>query len=82
MNNLAISKIGVDMTSNNSLAVEAANLVSNVDQLMIHEILYSLDSRTIYDAASRLEDARNILLTLGDRVYKEERKNQISEVEF
>ena len=70
------------MTSNNSLAVEAANLVSNVDQLMIHEILYSLDSRTIYDAASRLEDARNILLTLGDRVYKEERKNQVLEVEF
>jgi len=70
------------MTDNNTLAVQAANLVSNVDQLMIHEILYSLDSRTIYDAASRLEDARNILLTLGDRVYKEERKNQVSEVEF
>ena len=70
------------MTDNNTLAVQAANLISNVDQLMIHEILYSLDSRTIYDAASRLEDARNILLTLGDRVYKEERKNQVSEVEF
>lgn len=70
------------MTDNNTLAVQAANLVSNVDQLMIHEILYSLDSRTIYDAASRLEDARNILLTLGDRVYREERKNQVSEVEF
>ena len=70
------------MTDNNTLAVQAANLVSNVDQLMIHEILYSLDSRTIYDAAARLEDARNILLTLGDRVYRDERKNQVLEVEF
>ena len=70
------------MADNKTLAVQAANLVSNVDQLMIHEILYSLDSRTIYSAASRLEDARNILLSLGDRVYKEDRKNQISEVEF
>lgn len=65
------------MTDNNTLAVEAANLVANVDQLMIHEILYSQDSsRTIYDAAERLERARNILLTLGDRAYKEERKSQ------
>jgi hypothetical protein len=63
------------MTSNNSLAVEAANLVSNVDQLMIHEILYSQDSSsTIYDAAAKLERARNILLTLGDRAYRDERK--------
>jgi hypothetical protein len=68
------------MTSNNSLAVEAANLVSNVDQLMIHEILYETDSRTIYSAAERLERARNILLTLGDRVYKEERRSKTVDI--
>ena len=68
------------MTSNNSLAVEAANLVSNVDQLMIHEILYEADSSTIYSAAERLERARNILLTLGDRVYREERKEHTKDI--
>lgn len=64
------------MVDNKTLAVEAANLVANVDQLMIHEILNDTDSRTIYYAVERLERARNILLTLGDRVYKEERKSQ------
>ena len=69
------------MTSNNSLAVEAANLVSNVDQLMIHEILYSQDSSsTIYDAAAKLERARNILLTLGDRAYRDERKSHTVDI--
>ena len=68
------------MTDNNTLAVEAANLVSNVDQLLIHEILYATDSSTIYTAAERLERARNILLTLGDRVYKEERKAHTNDI--
>ncbi len=68
------------MADNNTLAVEAANLVSNVDQLMIHEILYETDSRTIYSAAERLERARNILLTLGDRVYREERKEHTKDI--
>jgi hypothetical protein len=68
------------MTSNNSLAVEAANLVSNVDQLMIHEILYEADSSTIYSAAERLERARNILLTLGDRVYRDERRSHTIDI--
>jgi hypothetical protein len=68
------------MTSNNSLAVEAANLVSNVDQLMIHEILYEADSSTIYSAAERLERARNILLTLGDRVYRDERRSHTTDI--
>lgn len=68
------------MSNNNTLAVEAANLVSNVDQLMIHEILYEADSRTIYTAAERLERARNILLTLGDRVYKEERRSHTIDI--
>mgnify|MGYP001423087040 CR=1 FL=1 len=68
------------MTSNNSLAVEAANLVSNVDQLMIHEILYEADSSTIYSAAERLERARNILLTLGDRVEREERRSHTIDI--
>jgi hypothetical protein len=68
------------MTSNKSLAVEAANLVSNVDQLMIHEILYEADSSTIYSAAERLERARNILLTLGDRVYRDERRSHTIDI--
>lgn len=69
------------MTDNNTLAVEAANLVANVDQLMIHEILYSQDSSsTIYDAAARLERARNILLTLGDRAYKREQRSHTIDI--
>jgi len=47
---------------------------------MIHEILYEADSSTIYSAAERLERARNILLTLGDRVYREERKSHTYDI--
>jgi len=68
------------MTDNNTLAVQAADLVANVDQLMNHEILNSTDSSTIYSAAERLERARNILLTLGDRVYREERKSHTYDI--
>ena len=66
------------MTDNKTLAVQAANLVANVDQLMIHEIINGADSRTLYYAAERLDHAMRILLTLGDRAYHEERKNQTS----
>ena len=68
------------MTDNKTLAVQAADLVANVDQLMSHEILNGTDSRTLYDAAERLEHAMRILLVLGDRAYKDERKAQTEDI--
>jgi hypothetical protein len=60
--------------SNTLLLGQATDITSNVDHVLGHESIETLDSRSLYDLASRLEDARNILLTLGDRVGREERE--------
>lgn len=59
--------------SNSLLLGQATDITSNVEHVLGHESIDTLDSRSLYDLATRLEDARNILLTLGDRLMREER---------
>ena len=65
----------------NSLLLEQANdIASNVGLVLGHESIDTLDSKNLYDLASKLEDARNILLTLGDRVMRDERASETVDV--
>lgn len=68
------------MVDNKTLAVEAADLIANVDQLMIHEVSGEADSSTCYDIAAKLERARNLLLVLGDRAYKREQRSHTIDI--
>jgi|LakMenE27Jul10ns_1017307.scaffolds.fasta_scaffold31535_1 hypothetical protein len=68
------------ITDNKSLAIEAAGLIANVDQLMIHEVSGEANSSTCYDIAAKLERARNMLLVLGDRAYKREQRSHTIDI--
>ena len=62
------------MITNNKMYAEAVDIVSNVDHVLVNERISTLDSKSLYDFAEKLERARNLMLTLGDRTYREERK--------
>jgi hypothetical protein len=68
--------------SNDLLAVEAANIITSVDQTMIHEIVFNNNhkpnSGDYYDIAEKLERARNIMLVLGDRIERIERVQKVA----
>lgn len=61
---------------NSLLLDQASDITSNVGSVLGHENMQTLDSRSLYELAERLENARNILLTLGDRVMRQEREAQ------
>ena len=79
MNNLAISKIGVDMRKQTeTLLSEAIDLVNGVDHVLANTLSqYDLSAKNCYDLAEKLERARNLLLVVGDRKYQVE-LNQVS----
>jgi hypothetical protein len=79
MNNLAISKIGVDMRKQTeTLLSEAIDLVNGVDHVLANTLSqYDLSAKNCYDLAEKLERARNLLLVVGDRKYQAE-LNQVS----
>jgi hypothetical protein len=60
---------------------EAIDLVDGVDHVLANTMTqYDLSSRDCYNMADRLERARNILLTIGDRVYRDERRSQTVDI--
>jgi hypothetical protein len=60
---------------------EAIDLVDGVDHVLANTMTqYDLSSRDCYSMADRLERARNILLTIGDRVYRDERRSQTVDI--
>jgi hypothetical protein len=79
MNNLAISKIGVDMRKQTeTLLSEAIDLVNGVDHVLANTMSqHDLSAKNCYDMAEKLERARNLLLVVGDRKYQAE-LNQVS----
>jgi hypothetical protein len=74
MNNLAISKIGVDMRKQTeTLLSEAIDLVNGADHVLANTLSqYDLSAKNCYDLAEKLEHARNLLLVVGDRKYQAE----------
>jgi hypothetical protein len=79
MNNLAISKIGVDMRKQTeTLLSEAIDLVNGADHVLANTLSQlDLSAKNCYDLAEKLERARNLLLVVGDRKYQAE-LNQVS----
>ena len=69
MNNLAISKIGVDMRKQTeTLLSEAIDLVNGVDHVLANTMTqYDLSAKNCYDLAEKLERACHALLVVGDR---------------
>lgn len=53
---------------------EANDIVSMVSTVMANEGL-NLSSHDVYDLAERIERVRNLLLTVGDRMYFQESKD-------
>ena len=55
---------------------EANDIVSMVSAVMTNEGS-DMASKDVYDLVERLERARNLLLTVGDRKYHEERYHEV-----
>ncbi len=53
---------------------EANDIVSMVSTVMANEGT-NLSSQDVYDLVERIERARNLLLTVGDRMYFQESKD-------
>jgi hypothetical protein len=63
-----------DPTQTEQFFNEANDIVSMVSTVMANEGL-NLSSHDVYDLAERIERVRNLLLTVGDRMYFEESKD-------
>jgi hypothetical protein len=64
-----------------TLLSEAIDLVDGIDHVLANTMTqYDLSASNCYDLAERLERARNILLTVGDRMYNQERKSQTLDI--
>lgn len=68
------------MNTNNKIYAEAVDIISNIDHVLIHERVGTLGSKNLYDFAAKLGHARNLMLVLGDRTYREE--NKIADIKF
>ena len=56
---------------------EANNIVATVSSVMANEG-NDLTSKDLYDLVERIERARNLLLTVGDRKYFIERSQEVA----
>lgn len=56
---------------------EANNIVATVSSVMANEGS-NLTSQDVYDLVERIERARNLLLTVGDRKYFIERSQEVA----
>lgn len=56
---------------------EANNIIATASSVMANEGS-NLTSKDLYDLVERIERARNLLLTVGDRKYYDERSQEVA----